>query len=1075
MNRENLAVGTVATAPVNPLTSNSLILQAGEGANMPGVPFFATVSPPGVLSSKFNSEIIRVTDVNDDTITFQRGWRDTTAKPIAEDWVVSNSIYKEDIDFFREADITVTVGTDGEYPTVNAAIEYLVRNKPLAAYAQGGYKAEVKLLTGFTMAEQVFARSIDLSWITITSEVSEVPVDPSAITSYLVPVGAEAYSDDLLPIFGALDNAKLPTIGALFAYPNDGVGGYAAAPKDGVAVIRNSHVTLLPGAGVNRARSGIKILYKSSADDYMTGLTQGGGGIGGGTVTGVEFRYATRLAVHVGFDSEAGFARAKLDHSRGSYGIYMIWGSRGDFYQSQVHDTINGNAITARDGSIANMRETQVARSRRGYHALHAGLINARSSTDPAGLAVMWIGDAAKDCTQYGVLASYNSRVEAADLNVSGSATGVNASNTSQVSFIQGVALDCTGRGVSSVNASTIEAAGVKADGCDIGFYAENAATINANPADVTGHATANNCTSYGFVAKAASTINADTSEAANAGIDAYYSGEASTIQARNSIADDATGYGFRCERGSRINARGSSAKRCLISFYSFECTGGGINAQSANVDGSGTGYYVDRDGRINAGASAGTATLKSNVTINSQSAKGLITDADAAWVGDAAKAGLADSNTFTGANKFTLPNIAGSLLFTREDGTTGVLYVDSSSGTPRYVFGQGTTPGSLVNFNGKIYVGGGSGAATSFADFAASVAANASIRLRTGVDPTSPNDGDVWHTSTEFKVRNGSTTESLAFKSEVALKQSLSEKGAANGYAELDSSGLVPSSQLPSFVDDVVEAANFAALPGTGTTGKIYVTLDDNKTYRWSGSAYVEISSSLALGETSSTAYRGDRGKTAYDHSQATGNPHGTAMSDISGLVAAIAAKVTDAIVDGVTTAAPSQNAVFDALALKQDKTDGWKVVSNGAASSHTGNTTETTLATIPIPAGALGANGTLRLTLNFSCNTTANAKTVRARFNNATTGTQYLNSPLTSQARLHTPIFITNRNSESSQIGGTNPGNQTGYSQSTSPQVTTTVNTAVATNIYVTGQLADAADTITLETWVLEYHYQA
>lgn len=69
--------------------------------------------------------------------------------------------------------------------------------------------------------------------------------------------------------------------------------------------------------------------------------------------------------------------------------------------------------------------------------------------------------------------------------------------------------------------------------------------------------------------------------------------------------------------------------------------------------------------------------------------------------------------------------------------------------------------------------------------------------------------------------------------------------KAIAGGYASLDGTGKVPSAQLPSFVDDVIEAANFAALPGTGETGKIYVTLDDNKTYRWSGSAYVEISAS--------------------------------------------------------------------------------------------------------------------------------------------------------------------------------------------------------------------------------------
>jgi hypothetical protein len=106
---------------------------------------------------------------------------------------------------------------------------------------------------------------------------------------------------------------------------------------------------------------------------------------------------------------------------------------------------------------------------------------------------------------------------------------------------------------------------------------------------------------------------------------------------------------------------------------------------------------------------------------------------------------------------------------------------------------------------------------------------------------------------------------------------------GAINGVASLDGTGKVPSTQLPSYVDDVLEFANLAAFPVTGETGKIYVTLDTNLTYRWSGSIYVEISVSLALGETSSTAYRGDRGKTAYDHSQiVAGNPHGTTKSDV-------------------------------------------------------------------------------------------------------------------------------------------------------------------------------------------------
>lgn len=99
-------------------------------------------------------------------------------------------------------------------------------------------------------------------------------------------------------------------------------------------------------------------------------------------------------------------------------------------------------------------------------------------------------------------------------------------------------------------------------------------------------------------------------------------------------------------------------------------------------------------------------------------------------------------------------------------------------------------------------------------------------------------------------------------------------QKGASGGVAELDSSGKVPAAQLPSYVDDVLEYAEVGNFPETGETGKIYVSTGTNKTYRWSGTTYVEISASIALGETASTAYRGDRGKIAYDHSQAAHAP---------------------------------------------------------------------------------------------------------------------------------------------------------------------------------------------------------
>ena len=88
--------------------------------------------------------------------------------------------------------------------------------------------------------------------------------------------------------------------------------------------------------------------------------------------------------------------------------------------------------------------------------------------------------------------------------------------------------------------------------------------------------------------------------------------------------------------------------------------------------------------------------------------------------------------------------------------------------------------------------------------------------------------------------ITSGNVTTALGFTPENAAN-----KGAASGYAPLDATSKISSTYLPSYVDDVLEYANLAALPVTGTAGLIYVTVDTNKTYRWSGSAYVEISAS--------------------------------------------------------------------------------------------------------------------------------------------------------------------------------------------------------------------------------------
>ena len=152
--------------------------------------------------------------------------------------------------------------------------------------------------------------------------------------------------------------------------------------------------------------------------------------------------------------------------------------------------------------------------------------------------------------------------------------------------------------------------------------------------------------------------------------------------------------------------------------------------------------------------------------------------------------------------------------------------------------------------------------------------------------------------------------------------------KGAASGVAELDANGKVPSSQLPSYVDDVLEYTAKANFPTTGETGKIYLDTTTNLQYRWSGTAYVEISPSLALGETSSTAYRGDRGKTAYDHASAKGSAFSSGLYKITtnaeGHVTAASAVVKSDITGlGIPGSLLPSGGTKDQILVKQSNTN--------------------------------------------------------------------------------------------------------------------------------------------------------
>ena len=138
------------------------------------------------------------------------------------------------------------------------------------------------------------------------------------------------------------------------------------------------------------------------------------------------------------------------------------------------------------------------------------------------------------------------------------------------------------------------------------------------------------------------------------------------------------------------------------------------------------------------------------------------------------------------------------------------------------------------------------------------------------------------------------------ATKSELAS----AEQNAANAISGVQSElsakadlvdGKVPANQLPSYVDDVLEYDSVSAFPSTGEDGKIYVAKDTNKTYRWGGTQYVEISPSLALGETATTAYPGDKGKAAAEKADAAYSAAESLADGVNSLAGTIGTHIRD------------------------------------------------------------------------------------------------------------------------------------------------------------------------------------
>lgn len=270
----------------------------------------------------------------------------------------SNLPYSTQSAQLLQSDLTVTVGSGGDYATINAALEDIVA-RYYPTYKSGGNcpRVTISLLSGFVMSEQLLVESLDLSWITITGDDAETTIDRSALTTMF---------EGAYPAFGVTDGGFLPIIGQLFNMDASG----ASSTRDGIKVANNSRAIVRDGCGIkNAGGAGVSVAYGSVlfangaifANADSSGVNVSHGSMA--SVNDVDVSNADNTGVVASRGSVVEAQGANVSGA-GSYGIHVYYGAFADASNADASNAgthgfrVGSGGIIAANGGTGTLNQT---------------------------------------------------------------------------------------------------------------------------------------------------------------------------------------------------------------------------------------------------------------------------------------------------------------------------------------------------------------------------------------------------------------------------------------------------------------------------------------------------------------------------------------------------------------------------------------------------------------------------------------------------------------------------------------------------------------------------------------------